>query len=107
VAEVTTDPADVTIKLRPVTTDTAREGVHSDQDADELRNAMVDEIIVRRERLGLVPSREVEAALRTVPRHLFAPGVLGQLQVRSGQRVLEIGSGGYPGPGRWNTPTDT
>ncbi|MGH3824340.1 MAG: methyltransferase, FxLD system [Pseudonocardiaceae bacterium] len=112
-----------------MTTDTTREGVGSDQDADELRDAMVDEIIVRRRRLGLVPPREVEAALRTVPRHLFAPGVplekayaddsivtkrnergvgvsavsapaiiammLGQLQVAPGQRVLEIGSGGY------------
>jgi hypothetical protein len=29
VTEVTTDPADVTIKPRPVTTATAREGVHS------------------------------------------------------------------------------
>ncbi|MGH3694569.1 MAG: methyltransferase, FxLD system [Pseudonocardiaceae bacterium] len=111
-----------------MTTDTAREGVHSDQDADELRGAMVDEIIVNREWVGVVP-REVEAALRTVPRHLFAPEVpldqayadrsivtkrtergapissvsaphtqammLGQLQVGSGQRVLEIGSGGY------------
>jgi protein-L-isoaspartate(D-aspartate) O-methyltransferase len=133
VTEVTTDPADATTKLRPVTTDTAREGVHSDQDADELRDAMVDaivdEAIVQPEWLGIVPPREVEAALRTVPRHLFAPGVplekayaddsivtkrnerggsissvsapriqtkmLGQLQVRPGQRVLEIGSGGY------------
>ncbi|MDQ2882494.1 MAG: methyltransferase, FxLD system [Actinomycetota bacterium] len=109
-------------------TDTAREGVHSDQDVDELRDAMVDEVIVDREWVGLVP-REVEAALRTVPRHLFAPEVsleeayadrsivtkrtehgasissvtaphtqammLGQLQVAPGQRVLEIGSGGY------------
>ncbi len=124
---MTTDAADVTVKLRPVTTDTAREGVHSDQDADELRGAMVDEVIVQREWVGDVP-REVEAALRTVPRHLFAPGValekayadraivtkrnergsissvsapstqammLGQLQVAPGQRVLEIGSGGY------------
>ncbi len=122
---MTTDPADVTVTLRPVTTDTT----HADQDAAELRDAMVDEVIVRRERLGLVPPREVEAVLRTVPRHLFAPGVpleqaysmdsivtkrnergvgisavsapsviammLGQLQVRPGQRVLEIGSGGY------------
>jgi protein-L-isoaspartate(D-aspartate) O-methyltransferase len=129
VTEVTTDPADVTATLRSVTTATTREGVHSDQDADELRGAMVDEVIVRRGRLGLVPPREVEAALRTVPRHLFAPGVpldrayandsivtkrnergvgisavsapwlqammLGQLQVAPGQRVLEIGSGGY------------
>ncbi|MGH3754368.1 MAG: methyltransferase, FxLD system [Pseudonocardiaceae bacterium] len=107
-----------------MTTDTA----HADQDADELRDAMVDAVIVQRERLGLVPPREVEAALRIVPRHLFAPGValdkayadraivtkrnergsissvsapstqammLGQLQVAPGQRVLEIGSGGY------------
>ncbi|MGH3601443.1 MAG: methyltransferase, FxLD system, partial [Pseudonocardiaceae bacterium] len=111
-----------------MSTDTARESVHSDQNTDELRDAMVDEIIVDREWVGLVP-REVEAALRTVPRHLFAPEVpleeayadrsivtkrtergaaissvsapriqammLGQLQVAPGQRVLEIGSGGY------------
>jgi protein-L-isoaspartate(D-aspartate) O-methyltransferase len=120
---------DAATKFHPVTTDTAREGVHSDQDVDQLRDAMVDEVIARRERLGLVPPREVEAALRTVPRHLFTPGVplekayadrsivtkrnergnsissvsapciqammLGQLQVAPGQRVLEIGSGGY------------
>lgn len=101
----------------------------NDQDADELRGALVDQIIVRHEQLGLTLPREVEAALRTVPRHLFAPGVplekayaddsivtkrnergtslssvsaptiiammLGQLQVGPGQRVLEIGSGGY------------
>lgn len=35
---------------------------------------MVDEIIVS-EWLGLGPPREVEAALRTVPRHLFTPEV--------------------------------
>lgn len=112
-----------------MTTDIAREGVHSNWDADELRDAMVDEVIAHRERLGLVPPREVEAVLRTVPRHLFAPGVplekayandsivtkrnecgvgisavsapavvammLSQLQVGLGQRILEIGSGGY------------
>lgn len=100
-----------------------------DQDADELRGALVDEVIARHEQERLVLPREVEAALRTVPRHLFAPEVplekayanhsivtkrndhgtllstvsapwlqammLGQLQVASGQRVLEIGSGGY------------
>ena len=126
--EVVADPIDAITTLRPVDTATTREGVHSGQDADELRDAMVDEVIVR-EWPGLDPPREVEAALRTVPRHLFAPEVpletayanhsivtkrnerggpissvsapwlqaimLGQLQVAPGQRVLEIGSGGY------------
>jgi hypothetical protein len=72
VTEVAADPIDATTTLRPVDTATTREGVHSDQDADELRGAMVDaivdEVIVEPEWLGLVPSREVEAALRTVPR---------------------------------------
>jgi protein-L-isoaspartate(D-aspartate) O-methyltransferase len=128
VTEVTTDPADAMTTLRSVTTDTTRAGEHCDQDADELRDALVDEVIVEREWVGDVP-REVEVALRTVPRHLFAPGVpldrayadgsivtkhnerggpissvtapstqammLGQLQAALGQRVLEIGSGGY------------
>jgi protein-L-isoaspartate(D-aspartate) O-methyltransferase len=116
-------------KLPPVNTDSTRASVHSDQDADELRGALVDQIIARHEQLGLTLPREVEAALRRVPRHLFTPGVplgeayaddsivtkknergvsvsavsapsviarmLGQLQVAPGQRVLEIGSGGY------------
>ncbi|MGH3827543.1 MAG: methyltransferase, FxLD system, partial [Pseudonocardiaceae bacterium] len=127
-AEVTTEAAGAAAKLRPVTTDTTHESVHSDQDAAELRDVMVDEIIADREWVGVVP-HEVEAALRTVPRHLFTPEVpleqayadrsivtkrtergspissvsaphiqammLGQLQVAPGQRVLEIGSGGY------------
>lgn len=110
-------------------TDTTREGGHADQGADELRGALVDQLIARYDRLGRVLPGEVEAALRTVPRHLFASGVsleqayaddsmvtkrneggnaisavsapwlqammLGQLQVAPGQRVLEIGSGGY------------
>jgi protein-L-isoaspartate(D-aspartate) O-methyltransferase len=117
------------IRLPPVNTDLIREDRRWDQDADELRGAMVDEVIMQREWLGPVLPREVETALRTVPRHLFAPGVpleqaytdsaivtkrnergnslssvsapriqammLGQLQVAPGQRVLEIGSGGY------------
>ncbi|MGH3923886.1 MAG: methyltransferase, FxLD system, partial [Pseudonocardiaceae bacterium] len=121
--EVTTDPAD------PVSTATTRVGRRSDQPADELRGALVDQIIARHELLGVVLPGEVEAVLRAVPRHLFAPGVplenayandsivtkrnergvdisavsapavvammLGQLQVVPGQRVLEIGSGGY------------
>jgi len=75
VTDVSTDPADAAARLRPVTIDTAREGVHSDRDADELRGALVDQIIARHEFLSLVLPGEVEAVLRTVPRHLFAPGV--------------------------------
>jgi protein-L-isoaspartate(D-aspartate) O-methyltransferase len=36
---------------------------------------LVDKIIAQRAELNAVLSSEVEAALRTVPRHLFAPGV--------------------------------
>jgi protein-L-isoaspartate(D-aspartate) O-methyltransferase len=102
---------------------------HATMDADALRGGLVEQIIARHEQLSVPLPREVEAALRAVPRHLFAPGVppheayaddsiitkrnergislssvsaptvvammLGQLQVRPGQRVLEIGSGGY------------
>lgn len=127
--EATTDPADAT-QARPAAADTIREGAHSDQQANELlRGAMVDEVIAQHELGGRALPQEVEIALRTVPRHLFAPGVpleqayaddsivtksnergnpissvsapwlqammLGQLQVAPGQRVLEIGSGGY------------
>jgi len=89
---------------------------------------MVDQIVVK---LGEELPESVAAALRTVPRHLFTPGVplarahedictsvttktdehgvslssvsapwivagmLAQLDVRPGQSVLEIGSGGY------------
>ena len=73
--EVTTEPADATARLRPVTTDTIREGLHSDQDADKLRGALVDQIIQRHELLGLALPDEVETTLRIVPRHLFALGV--------------------------------
>jgi protein-L-isoaspartate(D-aspartate) O-methyltransferase len=97
-------------------------------EADELRAAMVDQIVAV---LGEELPQPVVAALRTVPRHLFTPGVplarayediytsvitktnehgvslssvsapwiiagmLAQLDVRAGQSVLEIGSGGY------------
>ena len=96
----------------------------------ELRDAMADQIAAPRD-LGKQLPGAVMAALRTVPRHLFAPGVplarayediytsivtkrsergtslssvsspwivagmLAQLDVRPGQSVLEIGSGGY------------
>jgi protein-L-isoaspartate(D-aspartate) O-methyltransferase len=53
-------------------TDTTCEGVHSHQDADKLRSALVDQVIARHQEDGLVLPREVEAALRIVPRHLFA-----------------------------------
>jgi protein-L-isoaspartate(D-aspartate) O-methyltransferase len=94
----------------------------------ELRDAMADQIAAPRD-LGKQLPDAVMAALRTVPRHLFTPGVplatayedssvitkrsergtslssvsapwivagmLAQLDVRPGQSVLEIGSGGY------------
>jgi protein-L-isoaspartate(D-aspartate) O-methyltransferase len=96
----------------------------------ELRGAMVDQIAAPLD-LGKPLPAAVVAALRTVPRHLFTPGVpvarayenpytsivtktsargtslssvsspwivagmLAQLDVRPGQSVLEIGSGGY------------
>jgi protein-L-isoaspartate(D-aspartate) O-methyltransferase len=94
----------------------------------ELRDAMADQIEAPRD-LGKQLPDAVMAALRTVPRHLFTPGVplatayedssvitkrsergtslssvtapwiiagmLAQLDVRPGQSVLEIGSGGY------------
>lgn len=94
-----------------------------------LRNTLVDGIVADRRARGLTVSAAVEAALRTVPRRLFLPGVpareaygddavvtkrdeqgvsissvsapnlialmLEQLGVQPGDRVLEIGSGGY------------
>jgi protein-L-isoaspartate(D-aspartate) O-methyltransferase len=39
--------------------------------ADELRARLTDELVAE----GTITSEEVEAAFRTVPRHLFAPGV--------------------------------
>ncbi|MES0834289.1 methyltransferase, FxLD system [Nocardiopsis tropica] len=41
---------------------------------ERLREALVDEIAARSARLGRPLSPRVEAALRTVPRHLFLPG---------------------------------
>jgi protein-L-isoaspartate(D-aspartate) O-methyltransferase len=92
---------------------------------EQLRDALVDRLRAR----GAVRSPQVEAAMRTVPRHLFIPevsvadayadtqvvtktdaagkalssvshpgvvaGMLEQLDVHPGHRVLEIGSGGY------------
>jgi len=49
--------------------------VHKTTEADVLREEMVDKLIAQRTELGAVLSSEVEAALRTVPRHFFAPGV--------------------------------
>ena len=103
-------------------------------EADELRGAMVDQVVADaalwqpRQLAEEVPG-PVVAAMRTVPRHLFTPGVplarayentpvvieadersaglspvsapgavalmLAQLDVRPGESVLEIGSGGY------------
>jgi protein-L-isoaspartate(D-aspartate) O-methyltransferase len=43
--------------------------------SESLRNAMVDRIAADHAQKGLVLRPEVEAALRTVPRELFTPGV--------------------------------
>lgn len=97
--------------------------------AEDLRGALVDQIRDWYGLIGMSMSPEVETAMRTVPRHLLAPGIplrqayandtaltrkdasgvtvssvsapsivammLDQLQVEPGQRILEIGSGGY------------
>lgn len=103
-------------------------------EADDLRGALADQVVevtaqARSMRLAGELPASVVAALRTVPRHLFTPGVplarayenvpvvietaegsqglspvsapgavalmLAQLDVRPGESVLEIGSGGY------------
>jgi len=97
--------------------------------AGDLRGELIDQICDWYGLLGMSLPREVDTAMRTVPRHLFAPGIplrraysldsvitkkdaggvavsavsapavvammLDQLQVLPGQRILEIGSGGY------------
>ncbi|MFN2494976.1 MAG: methyltransferase, FxLD system [Pseudonocardiaceae bacterium] len=103
--------------MKDVIADSARAGY--------LRGRLTDELVAG----GTIVSKEVEAAFRMVPRHLFAPGatleesyaqdtvrikrdehgttlsavsapqiqamMLEQAQLRTGMRVLEIGSGGY------------
>jgi protein-L-isoaspartate(D-aspartate) O-methyltransferase len=112
-----------------VTTNTTLENAPAGQSAQELRRALADDVSARHQRAGRPLPATVEAALRTVPRHLFTPGVpltrayendsivtktndrgvnvsavsaptiiagmLAQLDVRPGQSVMEIGSGGY------------
>jgi hypothetical protein len=51
---------------------TAASDAETGRDADELRDAMVDRIVAE---LGEELPEAVVAALRTVPRHLFTPGV--------------------------------
>jgi protein-L-isoaspartate(D-aspartate) O-methyltransferase len=125
------------------TDETAADGAEPDREAGKLRGAMADQVAERYqafaaafprhrelgEKLGEGLPGSVVAALRTVPRHLFTPGVplakayedaavvietdqgsagrspvsapsmiagmLAQLDVRPGESVLEIGSGGY------------
>ncbi|MFE6303493.1 methyltransferase, FxLD system [Nocardiopsis sp. NPDC057823] len=102
----------------------------STTDTTRAREAMVDAIVADHARLGQPPlSPAVEQALRTVPRHVFLPGLplaeaydrhqavvtkeenglalssvsapsiiatmLYRADLHPGQRVLEIGSGGY------------
>ncbi|PRY18640.1 hypothetical protein [Pseudosporangium ferrugineum] len=42
--------------------------------SDDFRAAMVEQLIADQQDKGLTMRPEVEAALRTVPRHLFTPG---------------------------------
>ncbi|MGH3824344.1 MAG: hypothetical protein ACRDRA_16160 [Pseudonocardiaceae bacterium] len=53
--------------LRTMNVGSAQETIQ----ADALRAELVDKLVAQ----DAVRSSEVEAALRTVPRHLFAPGV--------------------------------
>ncbi|MEV7907707.1 methyltransferase, FxLD system, partial [Streptomyces anulatus] len=69
--------------------DTAREGAHTDQEAEELRNALVSLIIERQEQLAVPLPSTVEAALRKVPRHLFTPGVSLQVAYGTGSVVTK------------------
>lgn len=99
------------------------------QEASELRDELVGNIASYYQLLGMTMSSQVDAAMRTVERHLFTPGIsirqayaddavlkktgsdgvtvssvsapgivammLDQLQVQPGNRILEIGTGGY------------
>ncbi|MEU6720203.1 methyltransferase, FxLD system [Nonomuraea sp. NPDC046802] len=110
-------------------TDVSTDSVDTEEKAAALRDAMVEKIAARLEKLGVGLAAEVEQALRTVPRHRFtgdavleaayaddslvtkrnehgksmssvsAPWLqammLGQAALKPGDRVLEIGSGGY------------
>jgi protein-L-isoaspartate(D-aspartate) O-methyltransferase len=104
---------------------TVTETLDASEDADALREAMVDRLVAN----GVITTARLEAAMRQVPRHLFAPGVelvaayaddvvryrhdehgvclssvsapwmqaamIEAAQITEGMRVLEIGSGGY------------
>jgi protein-L-isoaspartate(D-aspartate) O-methyltransferase len=59
------------VTLRAVNFDSAHEIIQ----ADALRAELVDKLVAQRGELNGVLSSEVQAALRTVPRHLFLPGV--------------------------------
>lgn len=51
------------------------DSVHEATQTDALREELVNKLIAQRAELNAVLSSEVEAAFRTVPRHLFVPGV--------------------------------
>ncbi|WBB52372.1 DNA methyltransferase [Verrucosispora sp. WMMD573] len=56
--------------------------------SEGLRNTMVDHLVADHEAKGLVMRPEVEAALRTVPRELFTPGVAVEEAYRGDSAVV-------------------
>ena len=60
----------------------------STMSAESLRDAMVDQLLADHEAKGLRMRPDVEAALRAVPRHCFAPGVLPSEAYRSDSAVI-------------------
>lgn len=76
-------------KLRPMETDTESNGADAGQEAAVLCHRMVDQIMAAQEQLGVRLTPEVEAALRTVPRHLFTPGTPLETAYGSGSVVAK------------------
>ncbi|NGM15033.1 methyltransferase, FxLD system [Verrucosispora sioxanthis] len=56
--------------------------------SEGLRNTMVDQLVADQEAKGLVMPPEVEAALRTVPREMFTPGVAVEEAYRADNAVV-------------------
>src|ERR1700761_1525146 len=61
---------------------------------ESLRAAMVDQLVADHAGKGLIMRREVEAALRAVPRHEFIPGVPLEEAYRADHAVITKRAGG-------------